>query len=298
MILLKYKNNNLENFFSLQPAINKYNNHCWHSLIYSSPPGYSSAYLYVKTFWKICLQNSHHYNFKPSDDFCLLYSVEGEGILTFENKTISLKSNCLYFWPCKNSYFIEAVSSQWNYNLIFVNGAEIIYYYNQFQPFSQTSIFIPDHSKLFHLIQHFENQIQTFQSPFQHILFLTNFFIELITISQTQMSPLQVPNYLLEIRNQFDHHYDQYYSLDLLAEQFSINKYKIVKEFSHYFGVSPINYLVNCRIEAAKNLLISTNAKIHDIGFQVGYENTTHFINSFKKHTGLTPLNYRKEYSI
>lgn len=46
-------------------------------------------------------------------------------------------------------------------------------------------------------------------------------------------------------------------------------------------------------MEIAKNLLLSTDKHIHEIASELGYENTNHFINLFKKETGLTPMVYR-----
>lgn len=80
----------------------------------------------------------------------------------------------------------------------------------------------------------------------------------------------------------------------MLEKKYGINKYRLAKEFTHYYDIAPISYLSHRRIEAAKRLLLSTNMKIHEIANQVGYENPTHFINIFKKQTGMTPLVYRK----
>jgi AraC-like DNA-binding protein len=43
--------------------------------------------------------------------------------------------------------------------------------------------------------------------------------------------------------------------------------------------------------------LLSGDKRIHEIANEVGYENTNHFINLFKKETGLTPAAYRRTMS-
>ena len=83
----------------------------------------------------------------------------------------------------------------------------------------------------------------------------------------------------------------------MLEKEYNVSKYRIVKDFTRYYKTSPIYYLSKRRIEAAKALLLSTDYKINEIGRMVGYENSTHFINSFKKQTGSTPLHYKKENS-
>ncbi len=81
--------------------------------------------------------------------------------------------------------------------------------------------------------------------------------------------------------------------MEELEEQYHISKYRICREFSAAFGLPPLKYLNKRRIEAAQNLLLSGDKRIHEIAADVGYENTNHFINLFKKETGLTPLVYR-----
>lgn len=59
------------------------------------------------------------------------------------------------------------------------------------------------------------------------------------------------------------------------------------------FGSPPVRYLNLRRLEAATHLLLTTDRRIHEISFDVGFENTNHFINLFKRETGTTPQAYR-----
>ena len=56
-----------------------------------------------------------------------------------------------------------------------------------------------------------------------------------------------------------------------------------VPEFSAAFHTSPLQYLQEKKIEAAKSLLLSTDDPIHEVGSMVGIDNTNHFIHLFKK---------------
>ena len=54
-----------------------------------------------------------------------------------------------------------------------------------------------------------------------------------------------------------------------------------------------VTRLNEIRIEHAKKLLRSSNAKITDIAIQIGYNDEKYFIRTFKKCTGMTPNEYR-----
>lgn len=52
-------------------------------------------------------------------------------------------------------------------------------------------------------------------------------------------------------------------------------------------------YLIQYRLEKAKHYLENKDMKISFIAFEVGYNDVSHFIQSFKKNYGLTPEEYR-----
>lgn len=73
-----------------------------------------------------------------------------------------------------------------------------------------------------------------------------------------------------------------------------MSKFRICHEFSDVFGLPPIRYMNKKRLEAAENLLLSTEKKVHEIALATGFENTNHFIHLFKKEYGATPQAYRE----
>lgn len=105
--------------------------------------------------------------------------------------------------------------------------------------------------------------------------------------------PDNIPLYLREIREELSSQYYIRHTLEDLEQKYKINRYRVCREFKEYFQISPMQYLHKMRIQAAKSLLLETDVKIHEISYEVGYENTNHFIHHFKKMVGLTPMEYR-----
>ena len=50
------------------------------------------------------------------------------------------------------------------------------------------------------------------------------------------------------VKRYIDHHYKENLTLDELAEKVSISKYHMAHAFKREYGVSPINYIIDCRI--------------------------------------------------
>ncbi|RAV18974.1 helix-turn-helix domain-containing protein [Paenibacillus contaminans] len=84
-------------------------------------------------------------------------------------------------------------------------------------------------------------------------------------------------------------------SLDLLSERFDLNGKYLSKLFKETFGVKFVDFLIELRMEHAKRLLKETNVPVQEIAEQVGYASSVSFIRIFKKSTGLSPGDYRKE---
>lgn len=97
------------------------------------------------------------------------------------------------------------------------------------------------------------------------------------------------------IKRYLDTNYDKSITLDSLAEMSHINKYYLVHSFTKYTGMSPISYLTKKRISVAMNLLKGTNHSIAQIASSIGCSSQSYFSQIFKKETGVTPNQYRKQ---
>lgn len=63
--------------------------------------------------------------------------------------------------------------------------------------------------------------------------------------------------------------------------------------FKRHMGINYSEYILRRRMEKAEELLKTTHFCIYEITRLVGYHSDKHFINIFKRHTGLTPSQYR-----
>lgn len=85
-------------------------------------------------------------------------------------------------------------------------------------------------------------------------------------------------------------------SLNSIAEQFYMNKCYLSRIFKEITGFTVNGYLHARRIQKARSLLIQNSMNISEVSEAAGYENLTYFERVFKKHTGMSPLEYRKQY--
>ncbi|WP_165822645.1 response regulator transcription factor [Paenibacillus montanisoli] len=88
---------------------------------------------------------------------------------------------------------------------------------------------------------------------------------------------------------------DPEFKLEELLSQLNMSVTHFYNLFKQETGKSFIAYLIECRIEKAKELLARSNGcKTYEIGEQVGYPDYPHFTKLFKKVVGVTPSEYKK----
>ncbi|WP_379131209.1 response regulator [Paenibacillus sp. sgz500958] len=100
---------------------------------------------------------------------------------------------------------------------------------------------------------------------------------------------------VLEIRAYLDRNYQQDMTLQHIAERFYLSRENVSRKFKQVTGENLSDYLTNLRVEKAKALLQNTSLKLTQISELVGYEDEKYFSRVFKKSTGRTPREYRKE---
>jgi len=64
--------------------------------------------------------------------------------------------------------------------------------------------------------------------------------------------------------------------------------------FKQSTGLSPHQYLIRERIEAAKRLLVKPETSLEKIATELGFSDQSHLITVFRRFTGLTPKQYVK----
>ncbi|MDO5346686.1 MAG: helix-turn-helix transcriptional regulator [Lachnospiraceae bacterium] len=220
------------------------------------------------------------FEIRSLDCFMLLYTISGAGSLRIGKQILFLTPPSLLFLDCRRRFCLSASVSPWEYQIFFVSG----------QAFSCFCDLMPEQGFLLmplapgcETAQRLEKLLLFPSNPSLHSALIVSSLLDsvitdCIASRYPQEETLTAPGYLEEIRKLFETRYAENYTLDGLAARFHVNKYRFSHEFHSFYGCSPIQYLNRQRIQAAKNLLLTSNCKVHEAGRLVGIENTNHFI--------------------
>lgn len=98
-------------------------------------------------------------------------------------------------------------------------------------------------------------------------------------------------NLIYSIINYIHKNLSEEINLEKIAEQFFISKYYLCSLFKKVTGTSPNQYVINCRIMKAKELLLKSTP-VETVCGLVGYNNLSNFSRTFKKRTGISPKKF------
>lgn len=86
-------------------------------------------------------------------------------------------------------------------------------------------------------------------------------------------------------------------TVDQLADKVGIGRRTFERRFKQATNNSVLEYIQRIKMEAAKRSLESSRKNINEVMYDVGYTDTKTFRSTFKKVTGLTPIEYRSKYN-
>jgi len=101
---------------------------------------------------------------------------------------------------------------------------------------------------------------------------------------------------ILDAQDWLHKHYTGEISIERLAEMVGMSPRNFARRFKEATGRTPLNYLHTLRVETAKRLLENGRLSVQEIMLEAGYEDGIFFRKLFRRHTGVSPTQYRARF--
>lgn len=265
--------------------------------------------------------------------YLILYTLSGQGQLLYARNTYQLNPGSCFYIDCQLSHRYEpsdqlpkepAKSSEasmfsmpvcmpasispdtdksvktqknWEFLWLHFNGISARGYYHDFSALGEPVLQIQDtflvETTLRRILSLYQRK--NISSEVLTSSLITNLLTELIIQKLTASQKLfRLPDSIHEATAFIQAHFTEELRLDQIAAFTNVSKYHLSREFSRYMGISINQYIINCKMQYAKELLRESSLSIDAIADQIGIGHTSHFIALFKAREGTTPLEYRK----
>lgn len=234
-------------------------------------------------------KSSHSFPSHSHNAFCIGIVTNGIIRLNVEQKEYLLEKDDVYFIPPHIEHTISAINKiQYEYTVLCI--------YNNVQKYSNSSlckyVFKDAIVKMTIL-----NMIQKYkcgnnENYFENMIF--NFLGEYIEIDFFRKK--QTSNKIILLAVDFiKDNLNETFNLQKLSNYTNITKYHLLRLFRNQMGSTPYQFYIQEKIKQIKKGLLKQQP-IFDLVFNFNFSDESHLCNTFKKHIGITPMQFKDSY--
>ena len=237
---------------------------------------------------------------KGRKDYQLLYVASGKAYFYFDGTRHTLQAgNIVLYRPNELQKYRYSPCDKAEVYWVHFTGTEVETLLEKYGFCKEKNVFFGGTQSNFNML--FNQMIKELQLRRSNYSTLLSMYFEQILISAKRHfeDSQNASNFImLEVEkatNYFNTNYSKPISVSSYAASRGMSAGWFINNFKKINKVTPAQYLINLRITNAIELLIGSNKNITEIANAVGIEDSLYFSRIFKKHTGLTPSDYRKK---
>lgn len=228
-----------------------------------------------------------------------LQTEKGLGEIQFADQKISLPAGCgILISPFYPHHYYRKSPDEWRTSFVTISGK----FSNQISEIlkHENYLFIPDahyfkswtEDMLLHCQKRDYSSLDYSVACYDFLLHLK----QKLTVEPQTENKLYT-TYLKPAIAFIETHFAEDFSIEELAQHVFITPQYLTRLFQRFFHMTSSEYLSQLRIKKSKELLITKkDTEIQVISQMVGFKSSSHFIATFKKATGYTPMAFRDLY--
>lgn len=241
------------------------------------------------------------YRPKGRRDFQIIYITSGFGHFHFENtqnETIVPAGNIVLFRPKEIQKYEYYGKDKTEVYWVHFTGNDVKNILRKYG-FSDNERVFPVGTSMEYeqIFKRIITELQRCQENYEELLSML--LRQLLILFQRELSREHVlrNDYLDREMNAAFHYFNENYNHDISIEEYAASRGMsvswFIRNFKKYTGSTPMQFIVNTRINNAQLLLETTTYSINEISKIVGYENQLYFSRLFHKLKGYSPRGYR-----
>lgn len=253
--------------------------------------------LYPQGFLIMDADSTYFTDRQNLESYEISFTLEGEGFLEYRGIRYQIKKGEGYFIDCREHHLYGTASDKWVRTIFHINGrlAETLflkYAADGSVKFSSNSC--PNFEMLQLQVLKTAQKIMPCRE-YRVSCLIDLLLTELLSTKNAVSTPASMQNAIEAVIHHLGNHYNQDITLAALSHDFGINRTQLCREFKNYTGFSVKQYILTLRINHAKLLLKNSSCRVEEISELIGFHDTAHFIQIFKKMIGITPHQFRNQ---
>ncbi len=221
------------------------------------------------------------------------YILHGSGFLEINGETFHPKADDIYFLHRRSTHrYWPSREQPWHKLCVVVDGPlayELLRLYRLDRVYHLTEV--PQLRKYFDALL-----VLSHSAPLLHHRAAVIFhqFVEHCFRLLHEPAAASAAPEVLALKKHLDRSLNVKFVLERYACDTGFSPAHLIRSFRAAFGIPPVEYLLRQRLDAARRLLQYTDLSIKEIASRLGFADSYHFSNYFKKHVGCAPSAFRR----
>lgn len=232
----------------------------------------------------------------------ILFSTKGNGILKYDNRTFHINEGAAFFLPAGYPHEYYTENDGWDVRWVAFDGYACAHLLSQFSMTAPVIITPRDDSIMKKLFGKMYTLQKTDRANGNYYCsgYMYALLIEFHRLMDTRENKLRSDRFriLAPVLDYIDENYHRDFPLTDLAEIAGITPQHLCRIFRQTMNMRPNEYLTQQRMQAAKTLLQRNEMSVAQVAASCGFPDAGYFSTVFKKHEGLSPVEYKKHIGI
>jgi len=244
----------------------------------------------------------HYYGPTSRSEYLIHYVLSGKGIFQADGKTYHIgENNAFIICPDEVTFYQADEEDPWTYIWIGFGGAkaETCLNYASLNRENRVGVFKCKNELVSYVKGMLNASKLTYANDLKREGYLFMFLAALINESNAneQHNTYDYPyqTYVEHALEFIDNYYDKDIKVNDIANYIGIDRSYLTNIFKKIMHVSPHQYLINYRLEKARNLIKKTNLSISEVSERIGYSDPLYFSKLFKKYYNISPTEFRTQ---
>lgn len=236
------------------------------------------------------------------DVYGFYFVTEGEGYLTVDHREHHIKAGNFFIVPSKHRVaYRPSPENPWQYIFVAVNSSRMDAYLGRIGVSYKVPYREVSDQKL--MLESFQEILYAKQCPNSQDFQALSGFYSVLSQLMESCDGIVIPKdnsnkqerYVKTAQDFIEKNYSQPISVEEVAAFVGINRKYLTRLFQQITADSPKHYLMNYRMEKARDLLVNSSLNIREVSHSVGYTDPLVFSKVFKKMVGTCPREFRNQ---
>lgn len=248
--------------------------------------------------WEKCFPG-HFFGPAVRDHYLIHYVIDGEGEFKVGNQVYKLKKgDGFLITPSELTTYSANPDNPWEYYWVGFHGTDAKKMLERAGLSKESPVFhySKDDSLTQYLVQLNEASADKIAGEFKMLGYLYMILSCLIVNNSSSLKDsVLYKDYLSMAIDYIQSNYSKNITVASLSQYIRINRSHLYRIFRSQLNISPMEYLLQYRLNKAKSFLRETNIIVTDIAYSCGFKDVAHFSKIFKVYNKVSPLAYRKK---